>query len=72
MRQHPRIIRLVVAGILLGTTMFVATPSAPARSRCTLKGTSGDDRLVDTAGASRICALGGKTPSRQVHRTMWS
>jgi len=59
MLQRPRIIRLIVAGILLGTTMLIAAPSAPARPRCTVKGTSGDDHLVDTAGASRICALGG-------------
>jgi Ca2+-binding RTX toxin-like protein len=56
---RPRIIRLIVAGILLCTTMFIAAPSAPAKPRCTLKGTSGDDHLVDTAGASVICALGG-------------
>lgn len=56
---RPRIIRLIVAGILLSTTMLVGASSAPARSRCTLKGTSSDDHLVDTAGASVICALGG-------------
>ena len=54
-----RIMRLVVAGILLGTTMLAVAPSAPARTRCTLRGTSGDDRLIDTAGASVICALAG-------------
>ncbi len=59
MLQRPRTIRLIVAGMLLGTTMFVAAPSAPAKPRCTVKGTSGDDHLIDTAGASRICALGG-------------
>ena len=59
MLQRPRTIRLIVAGILLGTTMWMAAPSAPAKPRCTVKGTSGDDHLVDTAGASRICALGG-------------
>lgn len=59
MFQRPRIIRLVVAGMLLATTMLVAAPSAPAKPRCTLRGTSGDDHLIDTAGASRICALGG-------------
>jgi Ca2+-binding RTX toxin-like protein len=59
MLQRPRIIRLIVAGMLLGTTLLVAAPSAPAKPRCTVKGTSGDDHLVDTAGASRICALGG-------------
>jgi Ca2+-binding RTX toxin-like protein len=59
MVQYARITRLIVAGILLGTTMLIGAPSAPARTRCTLKGTSGDDTLVDTAGASRICALGG-------------
>ena len=59
MLQRPRTIRLIVAGMLIGTTMLVAAPSAPARLRCTLKGTSGDDHLIDTAGASRICALGG-------------
>jgi hemolysin type calcium-binding protein len=59
MLQRPRIIRLSIAGMLLATTMFMAAPSAPARARCTLRGTSGDDHLVDTAGASRICALGG-------------
>ena len=59
MLVRPRIIRLIVAGILLGTTMFIAAPSAPAKPRCTVKGTSGDDHLIDTAGASRICALGG-------------
>jgi len=59
MLLRPRISRLVVAGILLGTTLFIAAPSAPAKPRCTVKGTSGDDRLVDTAGASVICALGG-------------
>ena len=48
-----------IAGMLLATTMLVAAPSAPAKPRCTVKGTSGDDHLVDTAGASRICALGG-------------
>ena len=59
MLQRPRIIRLAIAGMLLATTMFIAAPSAPAKPRCTVKGTSGDDHLVDTAGASRICALGG-------------
>jgi Ca2+-binding RTX toxin-like protein len=59
MIQYPRITRLIVAGILLGATMLIGAPSAPARTRCTLKGTSGDDHLIDTAGASRICALGG-------------
>jgi hypothetical protein len=59
MLQRPRIIRLSIAGMLLATTMFFAAPSAPARARCTLRGTSGDDHLIDTAGASRICALGG-------------
>ena len=59
MLQRPRIIRLAIAGMLLATTMFIAAPSAPARARCTVKGTSGDDHLVDSAGASRICALGG-------------
>jgi Ca2+-binding RTX toxin-like protein len=59
MVQRTRIIRLIVAGMLLGTTMLVTVPSAPARARCTVKGTSGDDRLIDSAGASRICALGG-------------
>jgi Ca2+-binding RTX toxin-like protein len=54
-----RITRLVVAGVLLGTTMLAGAQSAPARSRCTLRGTSGDDRLIDTAGASVICAFGG-------------
>jgi Ca2+-binding RTX toxin-like protein len=51
--------KLVVTGILLGTTMLAGAPSAPAGPRCTVKGTSGDDRLIDTAGASVICALGG-------------
>jgi len=59
MLQRPRIIRLAIAGMLLATTLFIAAPSAPARARCTVKGTSGDDHLIDTAGASRICALGG-------------
>src|SRR4026208_475665 len=59
MLQRPRIIRLAIAGMLLATTMFIAAPSAPARARCTVKGTSGDDHLIDSAGASRICALGG-------------
>ena len=59
MLHRPRIIRLSIAGMLLATTMFFAAPSAPARARCTLRGTSGDDHLIDTAGASRICALGG-------------
>lgn len=54
-----RVTKLFVAGILLGTTMFIGAPSAPAGPRCTLKGTSGDDRLIDIAGASVICALGG-------------
>ncbi len=59
MVQRTRIIRLIVAGMLLGTTMLVTAPSAPAKPRCTVKGTPGDDHLIDTAGASRICALGG-------------
>lgn len=59
MLRAPRITRLVVAGILLGTTMLMGAASAPARTRCTLRGTPGDDHLVDTAGRSRICALGG-------------
>jgi Ca2+-binding RTX toxin-like protein len=59
MLQRPRIIRLVVAGMLLGTTIFIAAPTAPAKQRCTVKGTAGDDHLIDTAGASRICAFGG-------------
>ena len=59
MLQRPRIIRLAIAGMLLATTLLIAVPSAPARARCTVKGTSGDDHLIDTAGASRICALGG-------------
>lgn len=59
MLQRPRIIRLSIAGMLLATTMFIAAPSAPARARCTLRGTPGEDHLIDTAGASRICALGG-------------
>jgi Ca2+-binding RTX toxin-like protein len=54
-----RITKLVVTGILLGTTMLAGASSAPAGPRCTLRGTSGDDRLIDTAGASVICALGG-------------
>jgi Ca2+-binding RTX toxin-like protein len=54
-----RITKLVVAGILLGTTVFVGAPAAPAGPRCTLRGTTGDDRLIDTAGVSVICALGG-------------
>jgi Ca2+-binding RTX toxin-like protein len=59
MLQRPRTIRHIVAGMLLATTVFIAAPSAPAKPRCTVKGTSGDDHLIDTAGASRICALGG-------------
>ena len=59
MLQRPRIIRSIVAGMLLGTTVLITAPAAPAKPRCTLKGTSGDDRLIDTAGASVICALGG-------------
>src|SRR6185503_13825247 len=56
MAQRTRVIRLIVAAMLLGTTMLV---TAPSKARCTVKGTSGDDHLIDTAGASRICALGG-------------
>ena len=51
--------KLVVTWILVGATMLVGASSAPAGPRCTLRGTSGDDRLIDTAGASVICALGG-------------
>jgi hypothetical protein len=63
-----RIAKLVVAGSLLGTTLFVGSPSAPAGPRCTLRGTSGDDHLVDTAGASVICASAGTTWSREGRR----
>jgi Ca2+-binding RTX toxin-like protein len=49
----------VIAVTVLGATMFAGTPAAPARVRCTIKGTSGDDRLIDTGGASVICARGG-------------
>lgn len=59
MLPRSRITKLVVTGILLGTTMLAGASSAPAGPRCTLRGTSGDDRLIDTAGASVICALGG-------------
>ena len=38
MLQRPRIIRLIVAGMLLGTTMLVSVPSAPAKPRCTREG----------------------------------
>lgn len=73
MLLRPRIIRLIVAGILLSTTMLVGAPFAPARPRCTLKGTPGDDHLVDTAGASVICALGGNDiVERQGQETTWS
>lgn len=54
MLQRPRIIRIAIAGMLLATTMFIAATSASAKARCTVKGTSEDDRLIDTAGASRI------------------
>ena len=59
-----RIIPIVALALLVATALFADTAAAAHRKprhriRCTLKGTSGDDHLIDTAGASTICALGG-------------
>ena len=59
-----RIIPIVSLAMLVAVALFADTAAAAHRKprhriRCTVKGTSGDDRLIDTAGASTICALGG-------------
>jgi Ca2+-binding RTX toxin-like protein len=61
MHAARRITPIVVMALLSATTMLAAMVEANARprTRCTLKGTSGDDRLVDTGGANVICAFAG-------------
>src|SRR6266508_141796 len=59
MRRARRITRIVVGVTVLSTAMLAGATSAPARSRCTINGTNGDDHLIDTGGANVICARGG-------------
>jgi hypothetical protein len=59
MKAGRRVVSVLVAASLMGTILLVAASSAPARQGCTLKGTSGDDPLIDTGGASVICSKAG-------------
>lgn len=59
MRAARRYLSILVTVTLMGTIVLVGASSAPARPRCTLKGTRADDRLVDTGGANVICAKAG-------------
>jgi Ca2+-binding RTX toxin-like protein len=63
MSSARRIIPIVALALLVASALFADTAVAHQkprhRIRCTLKGTSGDDHLIDTGGANVICALGG-------------
>ena len=58
-----RITPIVALTLLVATSLLADTAGAHQRSRhrirCTIKGTSGDDHLVDTGGGNVICALAG-------------
>ncbi|MDH5312254.1 MAG: hypothetical protein OEW66_00240 [Actinomycetota bacterium] len=59
----PRWLRLAIAIALTMTTSVVSwsdTPHGVARTRCTITGTPGNDRLHGTSGPDVICGLGGK------------
>jgi Ca2+-binding RTX toxin-like protein len=59
MKAARRVTPVLVTAILIGATLLIGASSAPAGQRCTLKGTSADDPMVDTGGANVICARGG-------------
>src|SRR5919106_2957329 len=59
MKAARRVASVLVTAILIGTALLMAASSAPARQRCTLEGTAADDPMVDTGGASVICAKAG-------------
>jgi Ca2+-binding RTX toxin-like protein len=58
-----RITPIIALAMLLAVAIFADTTVARSkprhRARCTIKGTSGDDHLVDSGGGNKICALGG-------------
>jgi Ca2+-binding RTX toxin-like protein len=60
MRAARRISPVVVTALLIGTIFLVGGASSAApRARCTIKGTSADDPMVDTGGANVICGRAG-------------